>query len=99
MRGVWLGLGALRAALRIELPHEHGIFFQSLRSADILNAMAGPQAVRRAKRGQAAFGADAGASEDEEAIGRCDFDVVHEETCRQLPTAFSPQLSALRTDG
>ncbi len=74
VRGVGLGFCAVGAARGIELPDQRGIAPQCVGCADFFNAVAGPQAVFGAESGQAAFGADAGAGEDEDAVGGSDGD-------------------------
>jgi len=67
--GIGLGLLTGQTARGVELPDEGGIAVPGLGSADVLDAMAGPEAVGGAEGGQAALGADAGAGEDEDAVG------------------------------
>jgi hypothetical protein len=76
--GVGLGFGSVGAALGIELPDEFGIASPGVGSADIFNAIAGPEAVVGAEGGQAALSADASAGEDEDAVGGGDRDLIHD---------------------
>ena len=74
-----VGSGGLRggSAGGVKLPDEGGIALEGFGSADVLDAMAGPEAVGGAEGGEAALGADAGAGEDEDAVGIGDGDWGH----------------------
>ncbi len=89
VRGIGLGLGAVGAALGIELPHQRWIALERLGRADLFDAMSRPEPVGRAKGGQAAFGADACAGEDEDAVGGGDGD-GHDQCC-QVPVVVAVQ--------
>jgi len=75
-----LGLSRLgrRAACGVELPDQCGIAVESFGGADVLDAMAGPKTVGGTEGREAAFGADAGAGEDEDTISGGDGNWRHE---------------------
>jgi hypothetical protein len=86
--GVGLGFGSVGAAFGIELPDEFGIASPGIGCADVFNAIAGPEAVVGAEGGQAALGADAGAGEDEYAVGGGDGDLTHDRSRCSCGTGF-----------
>jgi len=49
VRGIGLGLGAVRTTSRIKLPDQRRIALPGLGGADIFDVVAGPQAIRGAK--------------------------------------------------
>ena len=77
-----VGLGLLRrcTAHRVELPHERGVAPKGLWRAHVFEAMPFPQTVRGAERGQAAFRADSGSCEHEEAVVSCERNGAHMST-------------------
>lgn len=65
---VGLGGEGIAAAHGVEAPDEFGVGLPGLGGCDLLDAVAVPKAARAAKGCEAAFGGDAGAGEDEEAV-------------------------------
>jgi len=80
----------------VKLPDEGGIAVESFGSADVLDAMAGPEAVGGAEGGQAAFGGDAGAGQDKDAVGGGDGNGGHGSTveAERRPAQTSSELLA-----
>ena len=74
VRGVGRDFCAVAAALGIEIPDQRRVAPQSFWGTDFFDVVSGPQTVGRTEGGQAALGADACASEDEEAVGWSDGD-------------------------
>ena len=66
--GIGLRLSGDAAAHGIELPDEPGIAPPGVWRCDVFEAMVAPKAGRAAEGRDAAFGADAGAGEDEDAV-------------------------------
>ena len=109
VRGIRLGLLRGQTPRRVELPHKSCVALQRFGSADVLDAVAGPEAVGGAKGGQSTLRADAGAGEDEDAIVGGDLDGRHSrsEYCRRALRSGAAGLhavaeeldSAKRTEG
>jgi len=77
MRGIRHGGLSRGASGGVELPDKRGIAVKRFGSADVFDAVAGPESVGGTEGGQTALRADAGAREDEDAIGRGDGDRGH----------------------
>ena len=70
MGGVWLCGESVAAALGVEAPDQLGVGLPGFGGGDFFDAMAVPEASGAAEGGEAAFGRDTGAGEDEEAVLR-----------------------------
>ena len=68
MRGIGLDGLQLRTALVVEFLDQSGVADKGLGRGDILDPVPFPQTIRPAKGGDAAFGADAGAGEDDDIV-------------------------------
>ena len=68
VRGIGLDGLQLRTALVVEFLDQSGVADKGLGRGDILDPVPFPQTVRPAKGGDAAFGADAGAGEDDDIV-------------------------------
>ena len=98
MRRIRLRLQAIGAPLGVKLPYQRRILLKSFRRAHVLHPMPRPQPVRRAKRGQPALRADAGAGKDEDAVGGADLDLLQRITLHasHQPSALAQMLPAGR---
>ena len=70
MRGIWFGGGSCGATGGVKLPDLSGVAVPGIGCANVFKTVAGPKTVRGAEGGEAALGADACASENEDAVGR-----------------------------
>ena len=66
VRGIRLGCCGHSSAHGIELPHELRIALPGVRRSYFLDTVVPPQTINSAESGNAAFGADAGAGQNEE---------------------------------
>src|ERR1700722_14177923 len=79
VRWIRIGFAALRATRGVEGPDCGRIALPCIGRAHIFNAEAGPEAVLGAEGWHAAFGADARAGENEDAVRRVNGDRAHDK--------------------